>query len=92
MDRRQHERYDLEGPLTFSWTELQCVRHRQEGLLSNMSGGGVFISTDDSPPVGTSVQFKLLFHSFLAGSRLVMRASARVVRRESAARAGGRVD
>jgi PilZ domain len=85
MDRRQHERYDLEAPLSFSWNGPRGVRHRLQGLLRNMSGGGVFVSTSESPPEGTRIQFSMSFHSVLAGSRLVLRACAQVVWVEVAA-------
>jgi hypothetical protein len=86
MDRRQHERYELEGPVSFSWGDPgnRCRRH---GLLQNISGGGVFVSTDQSPPEGSEIRFRVSFHSLFAGSRLVLRAHARVTRVESAARA-----
>jgi hypothetical protein len=50
-----------------------------------MSGGGVFVSTGDPPPEGVRIQFSMSFHSLFAGSRLVMRACAQVVRVELAA-------
>lgn len=84
MDRRRHERYDLESPLTFSWKEAGGARHRQRGLLRNMSGGGVFVRTNQSPPEGTRVQFRMSFRSFFADSRLVLWACAEVLRVESA--------
>lgn len=90
MDRRRHERYELEGPLSFSWRSPRGVRHRQRGLLHNMSGGGVFVSTDDLPPQGGRIQFSLSFHYFFAGSRLVLRARAQVLRVELTAGAQGR--
>jgi PilZ domain len=89
MDRREHERYDLEAPLSFSWNGPGSVRHRHQGLLRNMSGGGVFVCTGDSPPEGARIQFNMSFHSLFAGSRLVLRACAQVVRVELAAPAQG---
>jgi hypothetical protein len=85
MERRQHYRYDLEGPLSFSWSGPGGVRHRHQGLLRNISGGGVFISTGDCPPEGARIQFSMAFDSFAAGSRLVIRARAQVVRVKLAA-------
>jgi hypothetical protein len=85
MDRRRHERYDLEAPLSFSWNSLGGIRRRQKGLLRNMSGDGVFVSTGDSPPEGARIQLNMSFHYLFTGSRLVLRACAQVVRVELAA-------
>jgi PilZ domain len=82
MDRRQHGRFDLEAPLRFSWKGPGDVRHRAEGRIRNISVGGVFVFTDDPPPVGARVRFCVYFRSFLARSRLVMQTTAQVVRVE----------
>ena len=82
MDRRRHGRYDLEAPLRFSWKGPGDVRHRAEGTIRNISVGGIFIFTDDPPPVGARVRFCVYFRSFLARSRLVMQTTAQVVRAE----------
>ena len=82
MDRRRHERCDLEAPLRVSWKGPGDVRHRAKGMVRNLSGGGVFVSTDDPPPVGARVRFYLYFRSFLASSRIVMQTTAQVVRVE----------
>jgi PilZ domain len=84
MDRRQHERYELQGPVSFSWEKLGN-RCRRRGVLQNISGGGAFVSTDQSPPEGTEIQFRVSFQSLFAESRLVLRAHARVTRVECAA-------
>jgi PilZ domain len=90
MDRRRHERFYLEAPLSFSWNDPEGVRHRHPGLLRDMSGSGVFVSTDDSPPQGARIQFSMSFHSLFSGSRLVIRACAQVVRVELGAPVQGR--
>lgn len=91
MDRRKHERYDFEAPLSFYWGGPGGVRHRYQGLLRNMSGGGVFVLTDDSPPEKARIQFNMSFRSLFPGSRLVIRACAQVVRVDSAAPLQGNV-
>jgi PilZ domain len=89
--RRRHERSDVEAPVNFSWKGSADVRqHQGEGTLQNISRGGVFIRTGDPPPLGTRVKFKLFFRSFVPDSRLVMQASARVVRAEPSSQAGAR--
>jgi PilZ domain len=85
MDRRQHERYDLQAPLTFSWNGPGGARHRRQGLVRNMSGGGLFVSTGHSPPEGARIQFNMSLSSLLASSQLILRAYAQVVRVELAA-------
>ncbi len=85
MERRQHERYDLRTSVSFSWKDSRGVRQRRKGLLSNISGGGFFVLTCDSPPEGAPIQLVASFRGFFAGTRVVVRASAQVVRVESAA-------
>jgi hypothetical protein len=87
MERRQHERYELQTPLSFSWKSARGVRYRREGLLRNISGGGVFVATREVPPVGCEVRFRMSIHSILAWSRLVLHGTASVVRTDPALRA-----
>ncbi len=87
MERRQHERYDLQTPLSFSWKSARGVRYRREGLLRNISGGGVFVATREVPPVGSEVRFCVLIHSVLAWSRLVLHGTVSVVRTDPTLRA-----
>jgi hypothetical protein len=90
MDRRQHERYDLQASLSFSWKDSGGVRQCQKGLLSNISGGGFFVSTPDSPPIAVRVQVRVSLRNVFAGTPLVLRARARVVRVELPAEVAGR--
>ena len=90
MDRRQHERYDVEAPVSFCWNGPGGV-HRHQGLVRNMSGGGVFVATHDSPPERARIQFKVSFRCLFPCSRLVIRARAQVVRVALTAPQPGRV-
>jgi len=87
MERRQHERYELQTPLSFSWKRARGVRCRREGLLRNISGGGVFVATSEVPPVGSEVRFRVSIHSVLAWSRLVLHGTVSVVRTDPTLRA-----
>jgi PilZ domain len=89
MDHRRHQRYDLQGRVAFSWADNEGVRHKQRGLLKNISVTGVFVSTPSSPPVETRIRFRVSFRPPFAGFRLVLRASAYVVRVETAAEFDG---
>jgi PilZ domain-containing protein len=85
MDYRQHQRYDLQGRVAFSWTDNEGVRHKQLGLLKNISVTGVFVSTPSSPPVEARIRIRVSFRSLFAGLRLVVRAAGCIVRVEPAA-------
>jgi hypothetical protein len=87
MERRQHKRYDLQTPLSFSWKSARGVRYRREGLLRNISGGGVFVATREAPPVGSEVRFCVSIRSLLAWSRLVLQGTVSVVRADPTLRA-----
>ena len=80
MDRRQHERYNVEARLRFSWKTSKGTSRRGEGVLRNISGGGVFVVTTKLPPEGTNIQFNTSLEYFVAGSRLLIRGVAQVVR------------
>jgi hypothetical protein len=82
MDRRQHERSDLKGPVNFTWKTPGGIR-RGKGTIWNISRGGIFVSTSEPPPVGAHLRLHVRFRFFFPGSRLVMQTNARVVRAES---------
>jgi PilZ domain len=81
MERRQHERYGLEAPVSFSWPP-QNTNQRRKGLLLNISGGGAFIATRDLPPTGAHIRFRVWLRTAFGGNELDIRAAAEVVRVE----------
>lgn len=91
MDRRQHERYDIQAPVRFSWKDLTDVRQRGKGLLTDISGGGLFVSTPDSPPEGARIRLSVAFRTVFAGAGLVIRGVGAVVRVELPREAEGRL-
>jgi hypothetical protein len=82
MERRKHQRYDVEAPLTFSWQDSKNVHRRQRALLSNISGNGLFVSTLYSPPKGACIHASVSFRTVFGGTPLLLRAVATVVRVE----------
>ena len=88
MDRRQHERYNLKAPVKFSWIDQNGVRQRCRGVLNNISGGGVLVSTHESPPNGALIHFSVFFSSLYGGARLVIRAVGQVLRVKLASQGG----
>jgi len=90
MDRRQHQRYDLEAPLSFSWKDQRGIRQNGKGLSSNLSVGGILVSTSDPPPNGTRIRLSVLFPSLFAGEPLTFRALAQVLRVELITKLEGR--
>jgi hypothetical protein len=82
MERRQHERYGLQAAVSFSWKDSQNTTQRCNGLLLNISGGGVFIATRDLPPTGTRIRLKLSLPTVVGGTQLNIRATAEVIRLE----------
>jgi len=80
MQRRQYERCDCELPLYFSWEDPEGASQKTNGTVRNISAGGVFISSDYLPAVGSQIRFTLYFRDFLASSHLVMRTTAEVLR------------
>ena len=80
MQCRRYERCDCEVPLNFSWRNSEGPSHQGSGTVRNISAGGVFISSDDLPPVTSRIRFTLYFRFLLASSHLAMRTSAEVLR------------
>lgn len=83
MDRRQSHRYDLRTRVGFSWEDLEGIRHREESLTRDISEVGVFVLANSCPPVGTTIQLEVSFHS-AAAQGVQIQAQGRVVRVEKA--------
>src|SRR5271168_418392 len=81
MDRRQHERFDLQATAQFSWQDALGVRWRGRGLTRDISETGVFVETRDAPPSGTPVRLEVRAYS-VSGSGLLMQTKGNVVRVE----------
>jgi|SRR6516165_7250014 hypothetical protein len=90
MDRRRHERTEMESPAKFSWQSPgSSPDHQAEGKTRNISLGGVFVSTSDLPAVGRYIRLQVFFRSVFPGSRLVLQTSAEVVRAEISTASSG---
>jgi PilZ domain-containing protein len=82
MERRQHERYGLAAPISFSWKNPGNISQRSKGLLLNISGGGIFVATTDLPPEGARIRLSVSLRTVFVGTHLAIRASAELVRVE----------
>jgi PilZ domain len=82
MERRQHVRYGLQAPVSFSWKDSRSTSQRCNGLLLNISGGGFFIATRDLPPTGTRIRLRTSLPTVIGGMQLDIRAIAEVLRLE----------
>jgi hypothetical protein len=81
MDRRRSHRYDLRTRVGFSWEDLEGICHREQSLTRDISEVGVFVLANSSPPVGTTVQLEVSFHSATVQG-VQIQAQGRVVRVE----------
>ena len=83
MERRRHERHDVSAPVKFNW-ELPDSGHREgTGVTRDFSAGGLFIMTEDPPPVGTTVLFEVDLKTSRLDSTVTVRAKGQVERVES---------
>jgi hypothetical protein len=89
MDRRKHGRYDLRSPVCFVWKDTTNILRRGKGLLSNISGGGMFVSTNDPPPKGARTHLTVSLRSVSADFGLILRGMGLVVRVEYTQEAEG---
>ena len=83
MERRKHERHEISAPVKFDW-ELSDSTHRQgTGVTRDFSAGGLFVMTDDPPPVGTTVRFEVDLETSGPGPAVTVRAKGMVNRVET---------
>jgi hypothetical protein len=82
MERRRHQRYDLEAFVGFVWQDPTGAPKHGEGFLRDISGGGVFVCSNDLPSMGAGVRFEVLVRSVLPDSRLIIQGRGQVSRVE----------
>ena len=89
MERRRHQRHELAAPVRYEW-ELPDGTVRQEtGITRDFSAGGIFVISDDFPPVGSQVQFEVDLEASSLVSAVNVRAKGLVNRVEASDGAGG---
>jgi len=86
MDRRNHERFELEASAEFSWRDAGGVRWRGRGTTRDLSEAGLFVVTSDAPPSGTPVRLEV-HASSKSGPGLLVQTKGKVVRVEPAGQA-----
>jgi PilZ domain len=83
MERRRYQRHDLSAPVKFYW-ELSDSAHREGmGVTRDFSAVGLFVMTDDSPPVGTAVHFEVDLETSRLSSAVTVQAKGKVKRIET---------
>jgi hypothetical protein len=82
VERRRHTRYDLSATVAFVWKNRGGSRHQGEGFTRDLSEGGMFIFTDNAPPVGTLLRVDLFFPPLKTGSILQVKSKCEVMRVE----------
>jgi hypothetical protein len=82
MDRRQHKRFDLNAPVTYSWGEPQGIHSAGRGTTRDVSEYGLFVLTDSFPPTGAVIEFEISF-PFRDDSQIQMKAKGQVIRVEA---------
>jgi hypothetical protein len=87
MDRRQHRRFDLSAPVTFSWEDEGSMCDIGHGTTRDVSECGLFVLTDLCPPLGTDIDFEVSF-PFRDDSQIQMKVRGKVVRIEPSADVG----
>lgn len=82
MERRKHERQELTAPVRFEWELPDSVRREGSGITRDFSANGLFVLTDDSPPVGTNIHFEVDLATSRVSSAVTVRAKGVVNRVE----------
>lgn len=89
MDRRQHTRFDLNAPVTYTWKDRKGSLRTGSGTTRDVSECGLFVFTDSLPPAGKIIRFEVTF-PFRDDSHIRMRAAGGVMRVENDSNAKAR--
>ena len=60
MERRRRPRYHLIAPVEFEWREDGII-HRSSGVTRDIARDGIFVYSDQAPPVTSDVSLKVSF-------------------------------
>jgi c-di-GMP-binding flagellar brake protein YcgR len=82
MERRRRERLDLSAPVKFAWETDDSTRREGSGVTRNFSAGGLFVMTEDPPPVGATVHLEVDLKTSRLDSTVTIRAKGLVQRIE----------
>lgn len=82
--QRRYVRQKLEIPLRFSWKDARGRRCQGSGVARDLSPGGFFLVTRDSPPLDTAMAFEAYLPPVGPGAPgLCLKGEAQVLRIES---------
>jgi hypothetical protein len=84
-DLRRSDRYRSSAPVFIFWTPQSGAAQSSEGITVDISANGVYVTTDEVPPVGELVQIDVLLPNLvpdasvthLTGEGIVLRAELR---------------
>jgi hypothetical protein len=80
---RKHNRYPVDAAVRFFWRDERGVQHEGTGLTRDIGLGGVFVFTENCPPLEVSVHVELLLPRLHGGARLmVVQGDGQVIRVE----------
>jgi hypothetical protein len=82
MERRRHERHELSAPVKFEWELADSTVRQGTGFTRDFSAGGLFVMTEDPPPVGTTLNFEVDLKTARLDSTATVRAKGQVERVE----------
>jgi hypothetical protein len=83
MERRRHERHNLSAPVKFEWELPDRTKRHGYGVARNFSAFGLFVMTEDAPPVGMAVQVEMDLRTSTSDIAVTVRAKGRVERIEA---------
>ncbi len=83
MDLRRATRYQVRAPVIFHWLDKEGVQRQAAGFTRDISTGGIFVLSAESPPIGTGVSLEVALPPLEDASRSwQLKASGKVVRVE----------
>jgi hypothetical protein len=83
MQSRRHNRYQLDAPVSFIWTDVRGDQHMGTGQARDIGLGGVFIFTQARPSLEASIHIELELPRLHSEARnLVVQGDGHVIRVE----------
>ena len=82
VEARNYNRYRLEVPVTFSWTDAQQTQQQGKGKTRDLSVRGAYIFATNLPPLNTSIGLNALLPPGSTSLPLQMFGQGEVIRVE----------
>jgi len=67
VEQRRENRYRLTAPVFFFWAPQNGTPESGEGITRDVSATGIYVSADETPPVGALIQMDIQLPNLAGG-------------------------